>query len=92
LKCRGLEARLQFDGRLREAGRASSATSYSSSAAAAGGGVEPVFLLEKRRETRKSEGALKNREPGKGSRAWLTTVPGSLFKEKPYLQGNYPER
>jgi hypothetical protein len=48
--------------------------------------------LEKRREMRKSEGALKNREPGKGSWAWLITVPRSLFKEKPYLQGNYPER
>ena len=56
-ECRGFEARLHFDGRLRETGRASSATGYTSSAAA-GGGVEPVFLLEKRRESRKSEGAL----------------------------------
>ena len=39
--CRGFEACLHFDGRLRETGRASSATGYTSSAAR--GGVKPVF-------------------------------------------------
>jgi hypothetical protein len=57
LKCRGYEARLHFDGRLRETGRASSATGYTSFAVGEGG-VEPVFLLEKGREASKAEGAL----------------------------------